>query len=166
MKWTNVPSVDLDVFSDSRICIIGVGSLGCQMVISLLAWGCNKYSFVDNGTVGYSNVVRQSLFDVSSLGKPKVFEAKNRLLNLDPRSDVNAVVLDVPMPGHHRYDDQELTQTVTQLEDLVENCEVLLILTDSREARWLPTLLPLSIEKTKKEKFEKTKKKKKKKKKK
>lgn len=53
-------------------------------------------------------------------------------------------VLSIPMPGHPPNSDEETLQTLYQLselEDLVKEHDALFLLTDTRESRWLPTLL-------------------------
>lgn len=47
------------------------------------------------------------------------------------------------MPGHPiaEKEEGELLDSVHQLRDLIENHDVIFLLTDSRESRWLPTLL-------------------------
>jgi ubiquitin-like modifier-activating enzyme ATG7 len=45
------------------------------------------------------------------------------------------------MPGHHVDSIEKNAKTIKMLESLVNDHDVLFLLTDSREARWLPTLL-------------------------
>ena len=52
-------------------------------------------------------------------------------------------VLSIPMPGHpiQPSDHESFIQTVIELEELIRNHDVIFALTDSREARWLPTVM-------------------------
>lgn len=47
------------------------------------------------------------------------------------------------MPGHPVGDSQleETNAALDQLEELIKNHDVIYLLTDSRESRWLPTML-------------------------
>ena len=57
--------------------------------------------------------------------------------------NANGVILQIPMPGHVVGESMmEITRkAVKTLEDLVEKHDVVFLLLDSREARWLPTLM-------------------------
>jgi len=60
-------------------------------------------------------------------------------------SDANAVgkILSIPMPGHPvSKEDLESTKNIlSELESLVQDHDAVFILMDSRESRWLPTLM-------------------------
>ena len=52
--------------------------------------------------------------------------------------------MQVPMPGHYVSTQEHINETfktLDQLEKMVAEHDVLFLLLDSREARWLPTLL-------------------------
>ena len=55
----------------------------------------------------------------------------------------SGVTLSIPMPGHSVSDSvvEKVKKDVETLETLVEEHDVVFLLTDSRESRWLPTLL-------------------------
>jgi ubiquitin-like modifier-activating enzyme ATG7 len=45
------------------------------------------------------------------------------------------------MPGHAPSNDQEAEKDIKLLEELIKTHDVVFMLTDSRESRWLPTVL-------------------------
>lgn len=49
-----------------KVLILGSGTLGCNMARLLIAYGVRNFVFVDCGKVSYSNLSRQSLFNISN----------------------------------------------------------------------------------------------------
>ena len=49
----------------------------------------------------------------------------------------------IPMPGHPVPDQQEHTvlEDCKRLHNLIDSCDAIFLLTDTRESRWLPSLL-------------------------
>lgn len=101
-------------------------------------------TFVDNGKVSYSNPVRQPLFtfeDCLDGGLPKAKAAAKRLSEVFPGVKVAGYDVSIPMPGH-LVDAEIVTRAnVEKLEQMVEDHDVVFLLTDSRESRWLPTVI-------------------------
>ncbi|XP_075229158.1 autophagy-related 7 [Lycorma delicatula] len=155
MKWRLAPQLDLDVIKESRCLLLGAGTLGCSIARNLLAWGVHNITLVDNGQVSHSNPVRQSLYtfeDCKNVQK-KAMVAAEALKRIHPTVNAVGVVMDIPMPGHITSD--KGTSSVLsddQLEsdyiaELIQKHDVIFLLTDSRESRWLPTMLAASMKK-------------------
>ena len=62
MKWRLQPNIDLEKLQKLKVLLLGSGTLGCNVSRVLIGWGVRTITFVDSGTVSYSNPVRQSLF--------------------------------------------------------------------------------------------------------
>jgi len=86
MKWRLAPNLDLEKISNQRCLLLGAGTLGCSVARTLLAWGVNNMTFVDNSTVSHSNTVRQSLYTYEDAvqRRYKAHAAKDALLKIRP----------------------------------------------------------------------------------
>jgi ubiquitin-like modifier-activating enzyme ATG7 len=149
MRWRLLPSVNLELVRDLRCLLLGSGTLGCNVARQLLGWGVRNVTMVDNGTVSFSNPVRQSLFefvDCLDGGKPKSVAAANKLKQIFPDCNSASVEMSIPMPGHPIPDghEEQVRADVERLHALVREHDVIYLLTDSRESRWLPTVLAAS----------------------
>lgn len=158
MKWRALPSLNVEMLSNMKVLLIGAGTLGCGVARTLLGWGVRKITFVDSGRVSYSNPVRQSLFcvdDCKDGGKYKATAAAASLVSIaGPDVKSEGVVLSIPMPGHSfgRGKDggmaeiEAVRKDVERLHSLIDESDVVFLLTDTRESRWLPTVIALATE--------------------
>jgi ubiquitin-like modifier-activating enzyme ATG7 len=111
-------------------------------------WGVRNITMLDRGNVSYSNPVRQTLFDHADCLKTgedriKSVAAAAALRRILPTVNARGVNLEIRMPGH-RIDDaarEQATKDIDALRALITSHDVCYLLTDSREARWLPTLM-------------------------
>uniref|UniRef100_A0A5K3FF12 Ubiquitin-like modifier-activating enzyme ATG7 n=1 Tax=Mesocestoides corti TaxID=53468 RepID=A0A5K3FF12_MESCO len=153
MLWRMLPNIDLGVLHKTRCLILGSGTLGCNVARQLLAWGFQSITFVDNSTVSYSNPARQTLFtfEDAKSGTEKAVAAAEALKRILPSVNASAHNLTIPMPGHPVSNAsagsnasslvESVREACSNLDELVQNHDVVFLLLDTREARWLPTLL-------------------------
>lgn len=146
MKWRIMPNLDLDILTRTRCLLFGAGTLGCAVARNLLGWGFKNITFLDSGKIHFSNPVRQTLYihaDAVDGNKRKALTAAERIKQINPNVVSTGHVVQVPMPGHPVGDSMrnEVLQNLDVIENAVKNCDVIFLLTDSRESRWLPTLL-------------------------
>ncbi|XP_064633956.1 ubiquitin-like modifier-activating enzyme ATG7 isoform X1 [Lineus longissimus] len=146
MRWRLMPELDLENISSTKCLLLGSGTLGCNVARNLMGWGVRTITLVDNGRISYSNPVRQSLFtfdDCLHGGKPKAQAAAESLKKIFPGLNATGITLSIPMPGHIVSESllNQVKKDVARLEELVDNHDVLFLLMDTRESRWLPTLL-------------------------
>ncbi|EKG04087.1 ubiquitin activating E1 enzyme, putative [Trypanosoma cruzi] len=149
MKWRMLPELSLDGLASCRALVLGSGTLGCNVARHLLMWGVTKITLVDRGNVSFSNPVRQTLFEMSDVINPRLEErnkavaAAKALKRILPTVEAHGVPLTIHMPGH-RIDKQresDVIAEVERLDTLIQEHDVVFLLTDSRESRWLPTLM-------------------------
>lgn len=90
------------------------------------------------------NPVRQPLFtfaDCLNGGKPKALQAAEALKTIYPGVDSEGHVLSVPMLGHAVMDEAKTRADFAKLQELVDSHDAIFLLMDSRESRWLPTVM-------------------------
>lgn len=143
MKWRLLPDMDPGKMNELRFLLLGSGTLGCGVARSLMGWGVRKMTFVDSGRVSFSNPVRQSLFTHrdAAEGRGKAKAAREAVEAIMPDAEVMDVELDIPMPGHPHAKPEVLRASIRKLRELIDSHDVVCMLTDSRESRWLPSLL-------------------------
>uniref|UniRef100_A0A2K5E9X6 Ubiquitin-like modifier-activating enzyme ATG7 n=1 Tax=Aotus nancymaae TaxID=37293 RepID=A0A2K5E9X6_AOTNA len=151
MCWRLVPTLDLDKVVSVKCLLLGAGTLGCSVARTLMGWGVRHITFVDNAKISYSNPVRQPLYefeDCLGSGKPKALAAADRLQKIFPGVNAMGFNMSIPMPGHPvNFSSVTLEQArkdVEQLEQLIENHDVIFLLMDTRESRWLPAVIAAS----------------------
>uniref|UniRef100_A0A8C4GKU8 Ubiquitin-like modifier-activating enzyme ATG7 n=1 Tax=Dicentrarchus labrax TaxID=13489 RepID=A0A8C4GKU8_DICLA len=151
MRWRLVPSLDLDKVVSTKCLLLGAGTLGCNVARTLMGWGVRHITFVDNAKISYSNPVRQPLYEFEDClggGKAKAMAAVDRLTKIFPGVNAEGYNMSIPMPGHPvNFSQATLSQAqrdVEQLEKLISKHDVVFLLMDTRESRWLPTVIAAS----------------------
>lgn len=151
MKWRLLPDLDLDLMKNTKCLLLGAGTLGCNVARCLLGWGVRCITFADCAKVSYSNPVRQSLFTFEDCqaGVEKAKAAANMMKKIFPGCNANHYNLRVPMPGHAISEalEQGVLNDFNLLDDIVQEHDVIFLLMDSRESRWLPTVMGAAYEK-------------------
>lgn len=146
MRWRALPSLNLNMLSSTKCLLLGAGTLGCQVARMLMAWGVRKITLVDSGKVAMSNPLRQSLYtleDCLNGGDFKALAAVKSLTRIFPAVEAEGVVMAIPMPGHPvaSQEEEKVLNDCRRLCDLIQSHDAVFLLTDTRESRWLPTLL-------------------------
>lgn len=151
MKWRLSPNLDLEKIKNTKCLLLGAGTLGSYVSRNLLGWGVRKITFIDYGKVSYSNPVRQPLFDFKDClegGAQKAYRAAEALQEIYPGVESAGHVLSVPMLGHPILDEAKVRDDYEMLHALIESHDVIFLLMDTRESRWLPTLMGKAMNKT------------------
>ncbi|KAM8867570.1 ubiquitin-like modifier-activating enzyme ATG7 isoform 1-T2 [Synchiropus picturatus] len=151
MRWRLVPSLDLEKVVNTKCLLLGAGTLGCNVARTLMGWGVRHITFVDNAKISYSNPVRQALYEFEDClggGKSKALAAVDRLVKIFPGVHAEGFNMSIPMPGHPvNFSPATLSQAqrdTEHLEKLICQHDVVFLLMDTRESRWLPTVIAAS----------------------
>lgn len=81
----------LAAFRSAKVIIFGVGGVGGWCAEGLVRSGVRRLTIVDSDKVSPSNINRQLMATVSSVGEVKVEALKRRLLDINPNAEIEAV---------------------------------------------------------------------------
>lgn len=80
----------LKKLENSRVAVFGVGGVGGYCVEALARSGVGSIDIIDNDEVSLSNINRQIIATVDTIGRKKVKVAKERILSINPKANVTA----------------------------------------------------------------------------
>lgn len=89
-------------FKQSHIPVCGTGGLGSHIAISLARLGIGELTIIDKDVVDLTNLGRQA-YEMTDLGKPKVYALKNILHRINPFIKVNAVHTTIHSGNYDNY---------------------------------------------------------------
>ena len=81
----------LDAFASVKVIVFGVGGVGSWCAEGLVRSGVRRLTIVDSDDVSVSNINRQLMATVSTVGRPKVDALRDRLLDINPHAEIQAV---------------------------------------------------------------------------
>lgn len=155
MKWRVAPHIDLETIKNQKVLLLGAGTLGSYVSRALMGWGVRQITLVDNGRVSYSNPVRQPLFKFQDCfsdedrGCKKAIRAAESLKEIFPGMKSEGYDIEVPMIGHpvSEADGERAQKNYGLLKQLFAEHDAIFLLMDSRESRWLPTVMGAAMNK-------------------
>ncbi len=81
---------DIKKLKNRRVAVFGIGGVGGHAVEALVRCGVGEIDIIDNDTVSLTNLNRQIFALHSTLGRPKVEVAKERLIDINPDVKINS----------------------------------------------------------------------------
>jgi len=99
----------------SHALIVGAGGLGSPAAIYLAAAGIGRITLCDADKVDLTNLQRQIAHRTASVGRPKVASAKQTLLEINPRIEVEAL--------EERLDAPALLERVRDCDVVLDCCD-------------------------------------------
>ena len=108
--------------SSAKILVVGVGGLGCPLILYLANAGIGNIGLVDNDKVDLSNLNRQIIFNSTDVGKSKVIQAKKFVKKINKKIKVKA------------YKDR---LTEENIKNILKNYDVICDCSDNFSTRYL-----------------------------
>ena len=106
----------------SKVLIIGMGGLGCPLLTYLASAGVINIGIVDYDQVEIGNLSRQTLFNLSDIGKHKVIQAKTKMKKIYKNIKINV------------FKEKLLKKNIRKI---IKNYEIICDGTDNFETRYL-----------------------------
>ena len=122
LQLTGFGEAGQQALQQSRVCIVGLGGLGCPAALYLAAAGIGQLLLVDDDDVSLSNLQRQVLFTEADIGSNKAEAARRQLTARN--SDI-------------AIDSVQEALTVTNAKQLLADVDLVLDCTDNFHSRYL-----------------------------
>lgn len=81
----------MEKLANSRVAVFGIGGVGGHVVEALVRSGVGAIDLIDSDTVAESNINRQIIALISTVGKYKVDAMKERIADINPSCQVEAI---------------------------------------------------------------------------
>lgn len=52
------PTFDYEIYNKLKVTVLGVGTLGSNLIYNLISYGFVNFTLVDSGSLSYSNLAR------------------------------------------------------------------------------------------------------------
>lgn len=79
----------LKKLNNSRVAVFGIGGVGGHLAEALVRSGVGEIDLIDDDTVSISNINRQAVATLSTVGIPKVEAARKRFLDINENCKIN-----------------------------------------------------------------------------
>ncbi len=83
-----IGSEGVERLHNARVAVFGIGGVGGYVVEALARSGVGKFVLVDNDTVALSNLNRQIIATMNTLGRQKTEVMRERILSINPEAEV------------------------------------------------------------------------------
>lgn len=124
-----IGSENLNKLRESTVAVFGMGGVGSYTAEALVRSGIGKLIIVDDDTICLTNINRQLHATTKTVGKPKVEIMKERLLEINPKSEIIAFKMfyenkssDILLSNDYDYV-VDAIDTVSAKIDLVLKCK-------------------------------------------
>lgn len=78
----------IEKLQNAKVAIFGIGGVGSFVVEGLVRAGIGNFILIDDDKVSLTNLNRQIIATIKTIGKPKVEVAKERILEINPNAQV------------------------------------------------------------------------------
>ena len=127
-------SDNMQRIAKTKVLLVGVGGVGSWCAEGLIRTGVRHLTIVDYDIVQASNINRQLMATTQTLGLVKVDTLKERLLQINPNADVNAISMEYNEDSAYHLDLDSFDYVVDAI-DSVKNKALLILRTTASKAK-------------------------------
>ena len=80
----------MEKLKNARVAVFGLGGVGGYVAEALARSGVGALELIDHDTISQTNINRQLLATVNTIGQPKAEAARERVLSINPEAQVTA----------------------------------------------------------------------------
>ncbi len=80
---------NMDKLKTAHVAVFGLGGVGGHVCEALTRCGVGEFTLFDNDTIAESNLNRQIIATLNTIGMPKTEAMKERILSINPKARVN-----------------------------------------------------------------------------
>lgn len=115
----------LQKLAKAKVAVFGIGGVGSYVVEALARVGVGNFVLVDKDTISISNINRQLIATLDSIGKNKVDIAKERILSINPHAIIETFT-DFFMPGNTNILNNSITYIVDAIDTVTAKIELVM----------------------------------------
>ena len=115
----------LELIKNKRIAIFGIGGVGGAVVEALVRSGITKFDLIDNDIVSISNLNRQIIANLDTIGKYKVDVMKDRILSINKNAEVNVYKCFFLPENSNEFDFSQYDYVVDAVDTVTAKIEII-----------------------------------------
>jgi tRNA A37 threonylcarbamoyladenosine dehydratase len=108
----------MDILREKRVIIFGIGGVGSWCAESLIRSGIQYLTIVDSDRVCITNINRQLMATTKTIGKVKTEVLKERLLEINPSAQINALQMIYSEENHEFFHLEEYDFIIDAIDSL------------------------------------------------
>lgn len=122
----------VEKLSKCRIAVFGLGGVGSYVLEALARTGIQNFDLIDNDIVNISNINRQIIALSSTIGKPKVEVAKERILDINPNINVKTYKTFFSPETSKEFDFKNYDYIIDAIDSVTGKIELIIKSNDSK----------------------------------
>jgi len=115
----------IEKLNKAKVAVFGLGGVGSYVVEGLVRSGVGNFVLIDDDKICLTNLNRQILATTKTVGEPKVEVAKRRILEINPKANVE-IHQEFFMPDSKEILDESISYVVDAIDTVTAKIELVL----------------------------------------